>query len=181
MLRVLNFIGFQLVWFGSVIGAAQGLPWFGPLLALAYATAVVATSDNARSEASFLALAAVFGYVGDSTLVASGVIAFPEAAQLGAPSALWMVGLWVSFSGTLRSSLGWLVGRPVLAALLGTVAGPLSYWAGARLGAIELSAGLTVSALSVAVLWTVSMPVLLAFEAWTRARSMAPAADRSSS
>jgi hypothetical protein len=71
------------------------------------------------------------------------------------------------FVMTLRHSLGWLRGRYLLAAALGAVAGPLAYWAGSKLGAIEL-AGTTRAALAIGAAWTVSMVILLRIEVMTR-------------
>ena len=50
----------------------------------------------------------------------------------------WILAMWALFATTLNASLGWLHGRPALAGALGMLSGPLAYWAGARLGAIEL-------------------------------------------
>jgi hypothetical protein len=63
------------------------------------------------------------------------------------------------FATTLNLSLGWLKGRPALAALLGAVGGPLAYFAGHRLGGIELpdpAVALLVQGLG----WSVLMPLL---------------------
>ena len=46
--------------------------------------------------------------------------------------------MWAMFGTTLRGSLSWLAGRYGLAALLGAVAGTLSYLGGAKLGAVTM-------------------------------------------
>jgi hypothetical protein len=64
------------------------------------------------------------------------------------------------FATTLNVSLRWLKGRWVLAALLGGSAGPLSFYAGHRLGGVAFADpvySLTVLGLG----WAVLMPLLL--------------------
>jgi hypothetical protein len=75
----------------------------------------------------------------------------------------WMAALWPNFVTTLHTSLGWLAGRYRLAALLGAVGGPLSYYAGARLGALTFPSDPTFSLIVLAAVWSVAMLVLLKF------------------
>jgi hypothetical protein len=72
-----------------------------------------------------------------------------------------MVALWMLFATTLSSSMAWLAGRHRLAAVLGAVCGPLSYAAGARLGAIELPPHALASFAGIALVWGLAMPALL--------------------
>jgi hypothetical protein len=65
------------------------------------------------------------------------------------------------FGTTLRGSLSWLVGRYALAAVLGAVAGPLSYLDGAKLGAVTLHPSRAFSIAALAVGWAVVMPLLV--------------------
>jgi non-ribosomal peptide synthetase component F len=72
-----------------------------------------------------------------------------------------MVALWAMFATTLNVSLRALRARPWLAAALGAAGGPLAYYAGARLGALQLAdfhAGLA----AIAVGWAWLTPLLLA-------------------
>lgn len=163
-----NFALFQLGWLVAVLGAARGYPLAGVLYAGAWALGHHwHVRDGRLSELMFVAASAAFGFVVDSVLVLAGVIAFPDYARLGFPSTIWMVCLWLMFAMTLRHSLGWLRGRYTLAAVLGGVFGPLAYWAGSRLGAIELAeTGLAIA--SVAAAWALSMVGLLRLEAITR-------------
>jgi hypothetical protein len=59
----------------------------------------------------------------------------------------------------------WMSGRYLLAALFGAIGGPLSYLAGARLGAMSfIDTGAAVTALAVG--WGLAMPLLM----WLAAR-----------
>lgn len=164
---VLNFVVFQVGWIVAVWGAARGYPLAGVVYALGFVIAHHWRMDDGRvSELLFVASSALLGYIVDSALVLTDVIVFPAHAQLGWPTTLWMVCLWVMFSMTLRYSLGWLRGRYLLAALLGALGGPLAYWAGSRLGAIELEG--YGALLEIGAAWGLSMIVLLGLEAFTR-------------
>lgn len=170
---VANFLIFQLGWFVSVLGAAYGWPWAGALYAVTWLAVHSLALGSGRGEALRLALAAAaLGYVIDSALVLGGAIAFPEQTRLGWPSPLWMMVLWLMFSMTLRHSLGWLRGRYLLAATLGAVGGPLAYWAGEQLGAIQLTGA--IGAAAVAVAWILGMVALLRIEVLSRSKTALP-------
>ena len=101
----------------------------------------------------------MLGWLADSCLVLTGLIAFPAYTHLGGPSPVWMVALWVAFAATLRHSLGWLRGRWLLGAVLGAIGGPLAYLSGQALGAVALHGEAGV--LAVAVQFALATPLLL--------------------
>lgn len=135
---VLNAVAYQLVWFATVLGAGRGLWWPGPLAVLAFAVlhlgVVVRDRDVRRRDLALVAAAVACGLVIDGVLSGSGAIVFaasrPALPPGGAP--LWMLTLWAAFALTLRHSLRAVTARPVLAALLGAVGGPLAYLGAAR-------------------------------------------------
>jgi hypothetical protein len=61
----------------------------------------------------------------------------------------------------MSAGLHWLVGRPLAAALLGAVGGPLAFLAGRRLGVVTLHPALWPSLVSLAVGWGLAMPAAL--------------------
>ena len=160
----LNFIAFQVGWFACVLGAANGIAWFGALAVLAAAILHLKRARRPGAELRLLLAAMILGLVLDSALLATGWVAYPGSFAgsewLPPLAPYWLVAMWVLFATTLNVSMGWLHGRPLLAALFGAVGGPLSYWAGARLGAMELLQP-TAALAALAVIWAVAMPVLL--------------------
>lgn len=158
MARLLVNVGcFQAGWFGCILGAAAGWPAVGPLLVVLLAPLSLWLSPRPRVGVVLAVVSSMVGYLADSALVLAGLMVFPEHAVLGWPSPVWMVALWANLALTLDVSLAWLQKQWPLAALLGAVAGPLAYAAGARLGAVELQDGWI---WAVALEWLLAMPLL---------------------
>ncbi|WP_082368695.1 DUF2878 domain-containing protein [Piscinibacter sakaiensis] len=155
-----NAVVFQLAWFACVLGGAHGLPWLGPLAVAAMAAWHLGWVARPDPELRLVAAALALGLVFDALLLASGAIRFPSGHWLPGLSPYWMQALWVLFALTLNVSLRWLKGRLLLAAALGAVSGPLSFWGGARLGAATLvDRPLALGLLAVG--WGLAMPLLV--------------------
>lgn len=155
-----NFVAFQFGWFACVIGAAQGFPALGAAVALAVAAAHVAFARRPRTELALLLLAAAIGAGWDSLLAATGWVRFANGMLIAGTAPYWIVALWVLFATTLNVSLAWLKRRLLLAAVFGAVGGPLSYLAGAKLGALSFgNEGAALIALSLG--WAALTPLLL--------------------
>lgn len=164
-----NFVLFQLVWFACVLWAAQGHPTWGVAAGAALLPlnlVFVPAGHRAREVLLWLGVG-VLGFALDSGLHTADLVGFPDHAlpsdaahwQHLAPP--WIVVLWVAVGTMLRSSLRWLHHRLGLAALLGAVGGPLSFWSGVRLDATLMPAGVaSVAALSIE--YAVVFPILLA-------------------
>jgi hypothetical protein len=71
----------------------------------------------------------------------------------------WMLALWVGFATALTGSLRWVIDRTWIAVAFGMIGGPLAYWSGAKLGAIELGA-LPRSFVLIGLGWGAAMAVL---------------------
>jgi hypothetical protein len=69
--------------------------------------------------------------------------------------------LWANFAGTLHLCLDWLRGRYRLAAALGAIGGPIAYYGGQYLGAIQLGENAAVSLAVIAVEWALAVPGLV--------------------
>jgi hypothetical protein len=171
ILKIVNFVAFQVGWFACVLGAAAGRPWLGPVVVAGVVALHLALRRPRGPEILLLLSAGVMGYFMDSVLVLGGVINFTPEARLGGPSALWMVAMWVNLGTTLNLSLGWLRERYLLAAAIGAISGPLAYWAGVRLEAVTFGLPLPLSLSLVSVEWVVSMPALIGINAVLQTRA----------
>ena len=168
MRNLLNFVAFQAVWCACVFGAANGAPLWGLAVFAVSAALHLAFDPHPAAEAKLMAAAAVGGGAIEWILWQTGAIDFPARARTGGSVPLWMPALWANFASTLHYSLAWLKGRWAAAVVLGAVAGPLSYVAGERIGAILLPQDST-SYAAVAFEWALATPALLWFADRSRA------------
>jgi hypothetical protein len=156
-----NFLAFQVGWWACVLGAAHRAPWLGPLVVLVL-LAVHLRPDPAPKTASRIVLSVgLLGFVIDSTLGYAGILRFQDSVIATWLCPLWLMAIWMIFATTLRHSLGWLAGRYAMAALLGAVFGPISYYAGQSLGAVRLGGNVSVALGVLAALWALLMPGLV--------------------
>lgn len=159
---IANVVLYQVGWFGCVLAAAAGWPMFAMLSALASAAVHLALAKNRRLEASLLLVSGLTGLVVDTVTVQMGILSFPAPLGLVGMAPLWVVALWMQFGMTLRFCFSWLSGRYLLAAVLGFFGGPLSFLAGARLGAVEVGEPFAVNLLLLGALWSAALPLLVA-------------------
>ncbi|CAG9000738.1 MAG: hypothetical protein CENE_02741 [Candidatus Celerinatantimonas neptuna] len=150
---VMNIFAYQVCWWLLVIWGNAPIS-----LAIAGITVILHLWFYGRRRAEWLVLLsiAVVGAACDSGLVYMGV--FGGAwANWGIP--LWLVLLWLVFATLFNVSLTWFHHRLGWAALFGGIGGALSYWGGARLGAIE-SLYLW-QMICLWAIWTVLFPLLI--------------------
>jgi len=157
---LLNIACFQLGWFACVLGAAQSMPWIGPLVAVPVIALHLYQADNSRLEIVLMLIAAFVGSLFDQSLLSLGLIKFTSGSMHGYLLPLWMVTLWLLFATTLNVSLRWMRGRPVVAVIFGVVGGPLAYMGGVKLGAMQFLQPPPLL-IALAIGWGIFMPALL--------------------
>lgn len=160
-LKIFNFAAFQAVWMAAVLGAANGIGWAGPLCLLLWLPIHFHFSHCRYQDLMLAAIAVAFGTLIDTGYQASGLLRF-ESAFLNPPAApLWISALWVAYVLTLNHSLNWLRGRAALAFAFGAVGGPMAYWAGLRLGALEFIASPALVLVVIGCVWALATPLLV--------------------
>lgn len=144
--------GFDLCW---GVGVWSGLLWAQLPLLLIH---LWLTPTRSR-DLTLLPLA-LAGFSIDLLLWGAGVFRFTEVPA-------WLLGLWIAFVWTLPHGMRWLTPWPLYRqALLGALVGPFAYLTGARLGGINLPLGDEVSALVLALLWMVLLPLMIRATGW---------------
>ena len=159
--RLMNFAMFYVGWFACVMGAGRGQLWLGPSVVAALVLIHLYLAPRPVQETRMILLTGIFGFAVDTLQASAGLYAFAHTSAAPWLCPLWMVTLWMIFATTLNASMSWLAGRYRLAAVLGALCGPVSYVAGARLGAIEFPAHAGLSLVGIAVMWACVMPSLL--------------------
>jgi len=158
---LVNAVAFQAGWFACVLSAARGWPWAGAGVAVAIVGLHLLRAARPLEELKLVGIALSIGVVWDSALASLGSLRFTSGVLVDGIAPPWILAMWALFATTLNVSLAWLKCRAVVAAILGAVAGPLSYWAGARLGAVEILARVP-ALLALAIGWAVITPLLAA-------------------
>ncbi|NQZ04494.1 DUF2878 domain-containing protein [Idiomarina sp.] len=124
--KIVSFVIFNVLWLSAVAGRDDYL-WLTVLLAVAqlgysYWVAQVTITKMAQLFAVGLLLEAI--------AISVGAIDF-----VGAVFPLWLVLLWVGFAAMAPVALDWLAKMPLVAALLGAISGPFTYYVGIGFGA----------------------------------------------
>lgn len=122
---------YEAVWFSAVIGASHGLAWPGVLAAALFAGWRITVSEQRQIELRLIAAGLLLGATLESAWVYGGLIRYAaDWPMVQVPA--WILALWIAFGLTIVPLFGYLHERPWLAALLGAIGGPLSYFAAAR-------------------------------------------------
>ncbi|MCI0506974.1 MAG: DUF2878 domain-containing protein [Gammaproteobacteria bacterium] len=158
----MNFLLFQLGWFACVISAASQLEWLALLSIVAVIAIHLILVKERVPELQLILVSGLLGLTLDSLLITLGFFTPINSLVVPGIAPAWLTGLWMLFGITLNHSLSWLHQHYVMAALLGLVFAPLTYWAGHRFGALRFPDGQF--ALSLAVIgscWLLVTPLLL--------------------
>ena len=162
-LMLQNFILFQVGWFSCVIGGASNeYNWVGVAVVAAIIVVHMARAHDVRSETMLIIVTTMLGTTWDSGLTMAGLFSFANGVVVAGLVPLWLIAMWSLFATTLNVSMKWMKGRYLLAAAFGAIGGPLAYYAGHRIGAVDFSNTLA-ALLAVSAGWALIMPLLMAF------------------
>ena len=163
----LNLLGYQLLWFLAIFAGDKSLIIIVICLGVHFWL-----SPERMDESVMLLFCTVIGIIIDSILTLSGVYIFDPAPDL-LPIPLWLVGIWLAFSATLRNGLRFFLDRPSLALACAAIGAPLAYLSAARLGAVEFPLGYLITGLIIAAVWVPLMILLIVSSRWLDSRALA--------
>lgn len=165
MRNIANYILFQAGWLACVWPAMDGDMFTGPLAIAGLVIlhlGLISKPSNRRSELRLLIKVGLLGTLADTLLTGLGLVQYPTSAEawpyMLAPP--WISALWVLFATLPAHSLSWLKGRPALGFLFGAIGGPLSFFAGQRLGAIDTGANPQLTYAALALEYAICMVLL---------------------
>ena len=153
--RLAAFVIFDFVWLAAVLGRSDWL-WVTALLILGMFAATPKLLWRQRQTLFFLV---VLGCLAEFATVYFGVIRYEGSALIP----LWLILLWVGFSGMALVVFDYLHRRYLIAAILGAIFGPVTYFAGERLGAAELLVPFFTAIVVYSAFWAVMMVVIARF------------------
>jgi hypothetical protein len=146
---LLNIFLFQVGWFACVLSGATQRPWIGALIAIFIVAIHLFRAPVREPELKLVLIAVGIGAVWDSLLVWLDWLQYSSGL------------MWGLFATILNVSLRWLRGRWLIAAIAGGLGGPLAYYGGHRLGALEFG-DQNAALIALALGWAVVTPILVA-------------------
>jgi hypothetical protein len=120
----------------------------------------LATVPVAIKEFILLAAAGLIGMAWESLLLYAGVVSYPGHATGAALAPHWIVAMWVLFATTLNHGFSWAKRSWVIASIAGLAGGPLAFFGGANLGAVEFSNTL-LAMVVIGIGWAILLPMLM--------------------
>ena len=157
---IINASLFQACWFACVIGGANELTWPAVVTFLILAIYQLHPDRRHSRDALLLLVSIPMALLVDSFWVASGMMTFTESFPFAGIAPLWIIILWCAFALTVNHSLAWLKAHPSLPIVFGGFGGPMSYFAGLKLGGVEYHSDFWLVSLALALAWSISLLVL---------------------
>ena len=156
-----NFLLFQIGWFSCVLGGASNDYYLSGVIVVAAVIVIhLARASNIQHEIALIGITAIIGTVWDSSLTLAGLFVFANGVFYSGMVPLWIIAMWALFATTLNVSMKWMKNKYLLASLFGAIGGPVAYYAGYRLGAVEFSNTL-IALVAVGIGWAIIMPLLM--------------------
>jgi len=159
---MLNYALYQIGWFACILGAAWGWPVRAAAVGAALIGVHLAVSGQRwRGELALVGVALALGLVVETFQVWSGTYArFTSGVVWAWMSPPWLLVMWAQFATVCRGSLKGVMLVPWRAVLFGAIGGPIAFWAGERLGAVELARPSAEVFIRLGLTWAVAMGVL---------------------
>jgi len=160
--NIWNVISVDIGWGACVLGAAWNHHWLGMIVVLLLLIIHIAVIEQNKIRIVFIVafMTVVTGFLADTLLILLGIVE-PNRWVMPPPfTAIWDLMIWVNFSLTLDRALRFLQKKPLLAAILGAMIAPPTYYAAGRLGALRFSEPSYLGLIWVGVIWFFVMPWL---------------------
>jgi hypothetical protein len=157
----INLVLFQGVWFLTVFGAAQGTNLFGLAGLGVFASIHYFIAHSFKTDFQLASIAMLLGLIIETALIQTNILNYVHNIIPQGIAPLWILLLWANLALTLNGCLRWLQGRYLLAAMLGAIGGPLTYFGGMKLGAATTDLPIATSLGVIAVIYAFVTPLLL--------------------
>ena len=131
--------GYQLTWLMCVFGEL----WYnsflpGLICGILFLFICYVNSDNKKKTIQIVLSISILGYLFDTILVFLEIYNFQTSLYIGVLP-IWMIVLWPSFAILFDEILMFLSKYKIIAVILSSVLGPLTYFAGSPLGLININ------------------------------------------
>ena len=131
--------GYQLTWLMCVFGEL----WYnsflpGLICGILFLFICYVNSDNKNKTIQIVLSISILGYLFDTILVFFEIYNFQTSLYIGVLP-IWMIVLWPSFAILFDEILIFLSKYKIIAVILSSILGPLTYFAGSHLGLININ------------------------------------------
>ena len=131
--------GYQLTWLMCVFGEL----WYnsflpGLICGILFLFICYVNSDNKNKTIQIVLSISILGYLFDTILVFFEIYNFQTSLYIGVLP-IWMIVLWPSFAILFDEILMFLSKYKIIAVILSSILGPLTYFAGSPLGLININ------------------------------------------
>ena len=131
--------GYQLTWLMCVFGEL----WYnsflpGLMCGMLFLFICYVNSDNKNKTIQIVLSISILGYLFDTILVFFEIYNFQTSLYIGVLP-IWMIVLWPSFAILFDEILMFLSKYKIIAVILSSALGPLTYFAGSPLGLININ------------------------------------------
>ena len=157
---LINIILFQIGWFACVLTAASSQPIFGAIISFVIIVSHILMSKQYKQELRIIIIAMMIGLFWDSLIVSAGWLTYQSGMVVDFMAPYWIVLMWALFATTINSSLSWMKEKLILSSVFGAIAGPLAYYAGVKLGAVEFLNEIN-ALIALSIGWALFTPLLL--------------------
>jgi hypothetical protein len=108
-----------------------------------------------------LIAAILLGLIIDTSWTIFGLMEFTDPRPVHPIAPLWILIMWVGFALTVNHSMAWMKEHRWLPAILGFIGGPLAYFAGLRLGAVEYLVDPWFVSTILGIVWAIALTILV--------------------
>ena len=148
--------GYQLTWLMCVFGEL----WYnsfvpGLICGLIFLAICFGNSKNKKKTSLIVFLISLTGYLFDSLMVFFEIYNFKTSLYIGVLP-IWMIVLWPSFAILFDEILIFLSKYKIIAVIMSSILGPLTYFAGSPLGLININ-NLLIFFILMVVFWAILM------------------------
>ena len=158
---LINAMLFNAVWIACVAGSAKQLLWPALLSCGILAAYQLHPKNRHPNDLKLVVISIILGIIVDSIWVKLGYMDFTDKRPFDTFSPAWIIVLWVGFALTVNHSLKWLVAHPLLPALTGAIAAPITYFAGIKIGAVVYTESVTIVSIGLAIAWGAALTILV--------------------
>jgi hypothetical protein len=161
MRNLINLLFFQGVWYVAVLGGETGNQWLGPAGLMLFIISHYYLAETAIADYLLAAMAILIGLIIETAFFRAGLLVYTHSDPANQFAPAWILVLWANFALTMNGCLKWLQKRLLLAAVLGAIGGPLTYFAGIKLGAATAGTSMPIILLVIAVTYALITPLFL--------------------